>query len=290
MERCQQIERSIITTYRKGIWSRFIKGVKEYELVEEGDRIAVCISGGKDSMLLAKCMQELQRHGEKKFELVFLVMDPGYAPQNRALIESNAQLLQIPVHIFETQIFDAVFEVQKNPCYLCARMRRGYLYEEAKRLGCNKIALGHHFDDVIETILMGMLYGAQMQSMPPKLWSTNHRGMQLIRPLYYVHEEDIIRWKTAAGLEFLRCACKFTENCAVKEEDSKRLQVKRLIARLKEENENVDINIFRSAYNVHVDTLIEYDSQGVRHDFLSRYREKGQEILTTSPENQDKNE
>ncbi len=191
MERCLQIERSIITTYRKWIWSRFVKAVKEYELVQEGDRIAVCISGGKDSMLLAKCMQELQRHGEKNFELQFIVMDPGYAPQNRELIENNARLLQIPVHIFETQIFDAVFEIQKNPCYLCARMRRGYLYEEAQRLGCNKIALGHHFDDVIETILMGMLYGAQMQSMPPKLWSTNHKGMQLIRPLYYVHEETL---------------------------------------------------------------------------------------------------
>ena len=274
MDRAAEIERSIITTYRKGILSRFVKGVKEYALVEEGDRIAVCISGGKDSMLLAKCMQELQRHGEKKFELVFLVMDPGYAPENRALIESNASLLGLPVHIFETQIFDAVTQVGKNPCYLCARMRRGYLYEEAQKLGCNKIALGHHFDDVIETILMGMLYGAQMQSMPPKLWSTNHPSMQLIRPLYYVHEQDILRWKEHNGLRFLRCACKFTANCAVREEDSKRLEVKRLIAELKKTNPNVDINIFRSAYNVHVDTLIEYDTRGVRHDFLSRYRPK----------------
>ncbi len=274
MERAREIERSIITTYRKGIWSKFVRGVKEFRLVEEGDRIAVCISGGKDSMLLAKCMQELQKHGEKRFELVFLVMDPGYAPQNRELIESNAALLEIPVHIFQTQIFDAVVDVQKNPCYLCARMRRGYLYEEAMRLGCNKIALGHHFDDVIETILMGMLYGAQMQSMPPKLWSTNHKSMQLIRPLYYVCEQDILRWKEHNGLSFLRCACKFTENCATNEEDSKRLEIKRLIARLKQTNPNVDINIFRSAYNVHVDTLIEYDSEGVRHDFLSRYKPK----------------
>ena len=274
MERAREIERSIITTYRKGIWSKFVRGVKEFRLVEEGDRIAVCISGGKDSMLLAKCMQELQKHGEKRFELVFLVMDPGYAPQNRELIESNAALLEIPVHIFQTQIFDAVVDVQKNPCYLCARMRRGYLYEEAMRLGCNKIALGHHFDDVIETILMGMLYGAQMQSMPPKLWSTNHKSMQLIRPLYYVCEQDILRWKEHNGLSFLRCACKFTENCATNEEDSKRLEIKRLIAQLKQTNPNVDINIFRSAYNVHVDTLIEYDSEGVRHDFLSRYKPK----------------
>lgn len=274
LSRCQEIERSIVKKFRKALFNPFIEAVKRYSLIEEGDKIAVCISGGKDSMLLAKCLQELQRHGEKKFDLKFIVMDPGYAPRNRALIRSNAELLQIPVHIFETQIFDAVFEIQKNPCYLCARMRRGYLYEEARRLGCNKIALGHHFDDVIETILMGILYGAQMQSMPPKLWSTNHKGMQLIRPLYYVHEEDILRWKNAAGLEFLRCACKFTENCATNEEDSKRLRVKRLIAELKEENPNADINIFRSAYNVHVDTLIEYDSQGVRHSFLSRYRSK----------------
>ncbi len=276
MNSCLEIERSIITTYRKGIWSRFVKAVKEYALVEEGDEIAVCISGGKDSMLLAKCMQELQRHGEKKFGLRFLVMDPGYAPENRALIESNAAHMGIPVHIFETQIFDAVVGIEKSPCYLCARMRRGYLYEEANRLGCNKIALGHHFDDVIETILMGMLYGAQMQSMPPKLWSTNHKGMQLIRPLYYVHEQDIVRWKEHNGLRFLRCACKFTENCAVREEDSKRLEVKRLIADLKKNNPNVDINIFRSAYNVHVDTLIEYDTRGKRYDFLSRYREKNE--------------
>ena len=186
LSRREQIERSIITACRKGIWGRFVKGVKEYALVEEGDRIAVCISGGKDSMLLAKCMQELHRHSDIPFELHFLTMDPGYAPQNRALIEENAQLLGIPLHIFESPVFAAAEAAPKNACYLCARMRRGYLYEEAQRLGCNKIALGHHFDDVIQTILMGMLYGAQMQSMPPKLWSTNHPGMQLIRPLYYV--------------------------------------------------------------------------------------------------------
>ena len=277
LSRLAEIERSIITTYRKTIWSRFVRGVKEYALVEEGDRIAVCISGGKDSMLLAKCMQELQRHSPVRFELRYLVMDPGYNPENRALIEDNAALLGLPVHIFGTQIFDAVVTVEKNPCYLCARMRRGYLYEEAKKLGCNKIALGHHFDDVIETILMGMLYGGQMQSMPPKLRSTNHPGMQLIRPLYYVHEEDIVRWKEHCGLRFLRCACKFTEKSAEAEENSKRLVVKRLIAKLKESDPNVDISIFRSMYNVHVDTLIGYESGGKRYDFLSRCRQKGEE-------------
>ncbi len=275
MDRRQTIERSIITTYRKGIWSRFVKGVKEYALVEEGDRIAVCISGGKDSMLLAKCMQELHRHSDVRFDLEFLVMDPGYAAENRALIESNAELLGIPVHIFESTVFDAVTTVQKNPCYLCARMRRGYLYEEAQKLHCNKIALGHHFDDVIETILLGILYGAQMQSMPPKLHSTGHPGMQLIRPLYYVREQDIIHWKNHNALQFLRCACKFTAQSMTNEEDSKRLEVKRLIAQMKKSNPNVDINIFRSAYNVHVDTLIEYDTRGVRHGFLERYSQRG---------------
>ena len=274
MNRCGEIERSIITTYRKTIWSRFVRAVKEYALVSEGDRIAACISGGKDSMLLAKCLQELQRHGEAGFSLEFLVMDPGYAPANRALIEENARLLELPVHIFETQIFDAVTSVQKNPCYLCARMRRGYLYEEAKKLGCNKIALGHHFDDAIETILLGIFYGGQMQGMPPKLKSTSHPGMQLIRPLYYVHEEDIVRWKNHNGLNFLRCACKFTENCAVHEEDSKRYEMKKLIAEMKKTNPNADISIFRSACNVHVDTLLEYDSKGKRHPFSERFDEE----------------
>ncbi len=271
LTRAGEIERSIITTYRKGIWSKFVRAVKEYALVSEGDRIAVCISGGKDSMLLAKCMQELKRHSPVSFGLEFLVMDPGYNPENRALIEENAALLEIPVHIFRTQIFDAVFEVEKNPCYLCARMRRGYLYEEAKKLGCNKIALGHHFDDVIETILMGIFYGGQMQSMPPKLKSTGHPGMQLIRPLYYVHEQDIVRWKEHNGLRFLRCACKFTERSAANEEDSKRLEMKRLIAEMKKTNPNADISIFRSAYNVHVDTLIQYDSKGKKYPFLERF-------------------
>ena len=270
----ERAEHSIITTYRRELWRRFLRAVKEYALVEAGDNVAVCLSGGKDSMLLAKCMQELQRHGDAAFGLRFLVMDPGYAPENRALIEHNAELLGVPVHVFSSPIFASVEGVEKNPCYVCARMRRGYLYREAQRLGCNKIALGHHFDDVIETILMGILYGGQMQSMPPKLYSSRHAGMQLIRPLYYVHEEDIVRWKEYNGLRFLHCACRFTERSAEVEDLSKRREVKRLIAALKQNNPNVDINIFRSAYNVHVDTLIEYDTHGQRFPFLSRYGPK----------------
>ena len=270
----ERAERSLITTYRKELWSRFVRAVREYELIEEGDSVAVCLSGGKDSMLLAKCMQELEKHGKFRFGLHFLTMDPGYAPENRRLLEENAEKLGVPLHIFETDIFAAVETVEKNPCYLCARMRRGYLYEEAKKLGCNKIALGHHFDDVIETILMGIFYGGQMQSMPPKLKSTGHPGMQLIRPLYYVHEQDIVRWKEHNGLRFLRCACKFTERSAANEEDSKRLEMKRLIAEMKKTNPNADISIFRSACNVHVDTLIEYDSKGKRHPFSERFDEE----------------
>ena len=273
-----EIERSIIKKFRKEIWCPFVKSVKQYELLQEGDRVAVCISGGKDSFLLAKCMQELCRHGKYEFGLEFIVMDPGYAPQNRQRIEENAQKLGVPVRIFASDIFAVVDSVQTgSACYLCARMRRGYLYEFAKKCGCNKIALGHHFDDVIETILMGILYGAQMQSMPPKLYSSRHPGMQLIRPLYYVHEHDIVRWKEHCGLRFLRCACKFTEKSAEAEENSKRLVVKRLIAKLKESDPNVDISIFRSMYNVHVDTLIGYESGGKRYDFLSRCRQKGEE-------------
>ena len=275
MERCREIERSIITKYRKMIWSRFLKGCKEFELVNDGDRIAVCISGGKDSMLLAKCMQELQRHSPVRFELKFLVMDPGYNPQNRALIESNAVLLGIPAAIFESDIFEAVTVIGKNPCYMCARMRRGFLYRHAQLLGCNKIALGHHFDDVIETLLMSMLYGAQIQGMPPKLKSKNFAGMELIRPLYYVKECDIVAWKNYNHLQFLRCACRFTEYCETEREDaSKRLQIKKLIAELKKEENNVDINLFRSAYNVHVDTLISYDTKGKEYNFLDRYNKK----------------
>ena len=271
MERYQEIEGSIITKYRKMIWSRFLKGCKEFELVNEGDNIAVCISGGKDSMLLAKCMQELQRHSPIKFGLKFMVMDPGYNKRNRELIESNAKLLNIPIEIFESDIFDAVVEIGKNPCYMCARMRRGFLYRHAQMLGCNKIALGHHFDDVIETLLMSILYGAQVQGMPPKLKSKNFEGMELIRPMYYVKEVDILAWKRYNQLEFLRCACRFTEKCEEHEDASKRLLIKKLIAELKKGENNVDINIFRSMYNVHVDTLISYDTKGEEYPFLQRY-------------------
>lgn len=276
MKSCKEIEKSIITTYRKGIWSRFIKAIKEYALIEPNDKIAVCISGGKDSMLLAKCMQELKRHGQIPFEVQFLVMDPGYNAENRASIEKNAAHLQVPIHIFESNIYDTVFQIAKSPCYLCARMRRGYLYKEAEKLGCNKIALGHHFNDVIETILMGILYGGQMQSMPPKLKSTSHKGMQLIRPLYYVHEQDILNWKKHNELKFMACGCRFTEFCSAEGEQteeggSKRAEMKRLIAQLKEKHPNVDVSIFRSAYNVHVDTLIKYESKGKKFDFLTRF-------------------
>ena len=257
MERSKEIERSIITKYRKLIWSRFLKGCKEFELVNEGDNVAVCISGDKDSMLLAKCMQELQRHSPVKFGLKFLVMDPGYNPANRKLIERNAEILGIPAEIFESDIFEAVAEIGKNPCYMCARM------------------LGHHFDDVIETLLMSILYGAQVQGMPPKIKSKNFGGMELIRPLYYVKECDIVAWKNYNDLEFLRCACRFTEACENdKEETSKRLAVKKLIAALKKEDHNVDINIFRSMYNVHADTLISFDTKGQEYPFLERYKRK----------------
>lgn len=271
MERYQEIEKSIIKKYRKEIWKRFIDGVNTYQMIQEGDKIAVCISGGKDSMLLAKCMQELQKHGKIKFDLVFLCMDPGYNPVNRAKIEENAKILNIPLHIFSTTIFSSVENIEDSPCYLCARMRRGYLYKEAQKLGCNKIALGHHFDDIIETIVMGMFYGAQIQTMMPKLHSTNHKGMQLIRPLYMVKEKDIIRWAKGNELSFIACACRFTEKSAEKEDLSKRREVKKLIASLCEKNEYVDMNIFRSVQNVNLSTIISYkDKEGVHH-FLDTY-------------------
>lgn len=267
LERHQEIERSIITTYRKTIWSPFVLAVKKYALIEAGDKIAVCISGGKDSMLLAKLMQQLQRHSEVPFELVYLVMDPGYNRENRLRIEENARLMQIPITVFESDIFEASETAAgDSPCYLCARMRRGHLYAKAKELGCNKIALGHHKSDVIETTLMGMLYGGQIQGMLPKLKSTNFEGMELIRPLYCVLENDILRWKEYNKLEFIACACKFTEN-AEKENSptfSARKRVKELIATLKKENENVENNIFQSIHNVQLDTLVEYKQGGVR--------------------------
>ena len=268
LERFQEIERSIITTYRKTIWSPFVLAVKKYGLIERGDKIAVCISGGKDSMLLAKLMQQLQRHSEVPFELVYLVMDPGYAPENRKRIEENASLMHIPVTVFESDIFSASeAAAEDSPCYLCARMRRGHLYAKARELGCNKIALGHHKSDVIETTLMGMLYGGQIQGMLPKLKSTNFEGMELIRPLYCVLENDILRWKEYNRLEFIACACKFTESIERKEAPvfSARKRVKNLIAELKKENANVENNIFQSIHNVQLDTLVEYKQDGVRH-------------------------
>ena len=274
LERYQEIERSIITTYRKTIWSPFVLAVKKYRLIEAGDKIAVCISGGKDSMLLAKLMQQLQRHSEVPFELVFLVMDPGYNPINRTKIEENAKLMNIPVTIFESDIFAAADSAAAEaPCYLCARMRRGHLYAKAKELDCNKIALGHHKSDVIETTLMGMLYGGQLQGMLPKIQSTNFEGMQLIRPLYCVLERDILRWQEYNQLSFIACACKFTQKIAGGEEDtfSARRKVKALIAELKKENDNVENNIFQSIHNVQLDTLAEYKQSGEKHSFLEKF-------------------
>jgi tRNA(Ile)-lysidine synthase TilS/MesJ len=268
-------ERSLIKTYRKALWNPFIAAVKRYELVSPGDHIAVCISGGKDSVVLAKLMQELQKHTEQPFELTFLVMDPGYNPANRALIEENAKRLGIPVTIFESDIFDVTVQVDKNPCYLCARMRRGCLYAKAQELGCNKIALGHHFSDVIETTMLGLFYGAQVQAMPPKLHSKNFAGMELIRPLYCVLEEDILRWKEYNGLEFIACACSFTQKTTGGEDDtfSARKRVKALIAELKKENDNVENNVFQSIHNVQLDTLVEYKQAGKKRSFLEKFEE-----------------
>ncbi len=275
MEEYKEIERSIITTHRKRIWTKFIKSIQEFDMIQDGDKIAVCISGGKDSMLLAKCLQELKKHGKMQFDLVFLSMNPGYNEINKQKVISNAKLLNIPITMFETNIFDAVENIQDHPCYVCARMRRGYLYEKAKELGCNKIALGHHFDDVIETILMGMLYGAQMQTMMPKVKSTSHPGMELIRPLYYVKEASIISWKEKHNLEFIQCACKVTQYSTINEDEvgSKREETKQLIKQLREKYDKVDMNIFRSAQNVNLDTIISYRSQrsGEKHHFLDDY-------------------
>ena len=268
-----EIEQSIRKKFRKTIWCRFTRAVREYELVKEGDKIAVCISGGKDSMLMAKLFQELKRHNKFNFEVVFLVMDPGYSPANRQIIEANAKRMNIPSTIFESDIFDAVFNIEKSPCYLCARMRRGHLYSKAKELGCNKIALGHHYDDVIETILMGMLYGAQIQTMMPKLHSTNFEGMELIRPLYLIREDDIKKWRDSNDLHFIQCACKFTDTCSTcgGENTSKRVEVKNLIRQLKETNPFVESNIFKSVENVNLSTVIAYKKDGVKHHFLDDY-------------------
>ncbi|MBR7090100.1 MAG: ATPase [Lachnospiraceae bacterium] len=274
-EKINRAEESIRKKFHKQLFSPFAKACKTYKLIEDGDRIAVCISGGKDSMLMAKLFQEIKRHRQKEFELTFLVMDPGYNRENRALIESNARALGIPVTIFESTIFDTVDTIDKNPCYLCARMRRGYLYSKAKELGCNKIALGHHYDDVIETILMGMIHGAQIQTMMPKLHSTNFEGMELIRPMYLVREADICAWRDYNDLHFLQCACHFTDTCTTCHEDgttsSKRLETKKLIAELKKTNPFIESNIFRSVENVNLDTVIEYKKDGIRHNFLDEY-------------------
>lgn len=274
-ESIKKAEESLRKKFHKQIFSPFAKACKTYKLINEGDHIAVCISGGKDSMLMAKLFQEIKRHRQVNFELTFLVMDPGYNKENRQLIESNASKLGIPITIFESTIFDAVDTIEKSPCYLCARMRRGYLYSKAKELGCNKIALGHHYDDVIETILMGMLHGAQIQTMMPKLHSTNFEGMELIRPLYLVREEDICKWRDYNNLHFLQCACHFTETCSTCHEDgttsSKRLETKKLIAKLKETNPFIESNIFRSVENVNLDTVIEYKQNGIRYNFMDTY-------------------
>ena len=277
LEPYQRVERSIQKKFRKSIWVPFIAAVKRYELIQENDKIAVCISGGKDSMLMAKLLQELQKYSEVPFELVYLVMDPGYNELNRKKIESNAALLHIPITIFETDIFSVANNTEKNPCYLCAKMRRGHLYSKAKSLGCNKIALGHHFSDVVETTVMSMFYGAQLQAMPPKLHSQNFEGMELIRPMYCIHEDDILSWKRYNDLEFIQCACRFTESCAScggTEKGSKRAEIKALIKELSAKSPYIEKNIFRSVENVNLNTIVAYKQNGQKHSFLEEYDSK----------------
>lgn len=272
MEYSVEIENSIIKKFKKTIWNRFIKGIKEYQLIEENDKIAVCISGGKDSMLMAKCMQRLQRYSEVPFEVVYLVMDPGYNPINRQKIEENAKLLGLPIQIFETNIFDVVADIDDSPCYLCARMRRGYLYNHAQSLGCNKIALGHHFDDVIETTLLSMFYGSEIKTMMPKLHSDNFEGIELIRPLYLVKEEDIISWRNHNELTFINCACRFTEGCSlINDGTSKRKEMKELIKNLRKTNKEVDHNIFKSLDNVNLNCVLGTKKDGNYESFLDHY-------------------
>ena len=276
LEPYQIIERSIAKKYRKELWGPFIAAVKRYELIQAGDKIAVCISGGKDSMLLAKLMQMLQRFSEVPFELVFIVMDPGYNELNRSKIESNAKLLNIPITVFETNIFDVADNTEKSPCYLCARMRRGHLYSKAKEFGCNKIALGHHFNDVIETTVMGMFFGSQLQAMMPKLHSLNFPGMELIRPLYCIHEEDILAWKRYNNLEFIQCACRFTQNCSMNEDGSgsKRQEIKILLRKLRQDNPDIEKSIFSSIHSVCLDTFPGYKTKGTEHSFLEHYNDE----------------
>lgn len=267
----KDIERSIIKKFRKDIWCKFTKAVRDYELIQENDNIMVCISGGKDSFLLAKCIQELQRHSKIKFDAHYVVMNPGYTDTNKDMIIKNAEILNIKVEMFESNIFDVVASVDRSPCYLCAKMRRGYLYDKAKSIGCNKIALGHHFDDVIETILLSMLYGSEVRTMMPKLKSTNFEGLELIRPLYLVKEESIKSFRDYNNLTFLNCACKFTEHCSTKEEDSKRLEMKKLIKELKKTNNNVDHNIFKALDNVNLNCVLGTKVNGEYKSFLSDY-------------------
>lgn len=276
-DRAKDVERSIIKKFKKTIWRQFTKAINEYEMIKDGDKIAVCISGGKDSMLMAKLFQELERHGKKNFEVVFLVMNPGYNEVNYETIMNNAKILNVPITVFRTEIFDTVADITDSPCYLCARMRRGHLYSKARELGCNKIALGHHFDDAIETIVMGILYGAQIQTMMPKLHSTNFPGMELIRPLYLIREDDIIHWARYNDLHFIQCACRFTENCAScggTEKGSKRAEIKELIHSLEKKSPYIAKNIFRSVENVNLNTVIAYKKAGVRHHFLDHYDEE----------------
>lgn len=277
MEKHIEVERSIIKKYRKEIWKRFIAGINEYEMIKPGDKIAVCISGGKDSMLLAKCIQHLQKHSDFPFEAEYLVLDPGYSPENRQQILNNAEMLDIPVKIFDANIFGYVVDVENSPCYLCARMRRGHLYKNAQKLGCNKIALGHHFDDVIETILLSMIYGAEIKTMMPKLHSTNFEGMELIRPLYMVREADIKAWVRYNDLKFLQCACKFTEASENIQSDmellSKRKEMKELISSFRKINSNIEMNIFRSVHNVNLETVIGYHKGDIKYNFLDDYDE-----------------
>lgn len=276
MEKYKEIERSIITTYRKEIWSKFVKAVSDYKLIEENDNVMVCISGGKDSFLLAKCIQELQRHGNVKFNAHYVVMDPGYNEYNRNFILDNAKILNIPLEMFESDIFDVVANVDsKSPCYLCARMRRGYLYNHAKELGCNKIALGHHFDDVIETTLLSMFYGAEIKTMMPKLHSDNYEGIDLIRPLYLIKEASIIAWKNYNELTFINCACRFTEGCSlINDGTSKRKEMKELIKNLRKINPSVDANIFKAMDNVNMNCILSWHKDGVNHSFLDDYDKK----------------
>ena len=278
MEKYEEVEKALTTTYRKKIWTKFVKAIQDFEMIQDGDKIAVCISGGKDSMLMAKCFQELKKHRKMNFDLVFLSMNPGYNDKNAKKVIDNAKLLNIPLTVFNTNIFEAVDRIDDHPCYICARMRRGYLYNKAQELGCNKIALGHHFDDVIETILMGMLYGAQVQTMMPKVKSTSHPGMELIRPMYYVKEEYILNWVKKHELEFIQCACKVTEKINKDKEneflESKRAEVKKLIKELRKDYDKIDMNIFRSVQNVNLDTIISYRKKGEVHHFLDDYDKK----------------